>query len=152
VPSTECPAALGRALLYRAELGLDARAALNICERWEGHDGHLQPAHATHCKEGVLAQYTLQTLGEGLRGLSPAPAESESPLSSIPSLSSISSLSLVRLSLLPATRQRADSLCVGQCRRVFLLLHTGHVGGLYHYSHTHHARRERGSVETLSQK
>ena len=27
----------------------------------------------------------------------------------------------------------------------FLLLHTGHVGGLYHY-------RERGSVETLSQK
>jgi hypothetical protein len=22
----------------------------------------------------------------------------------------------------------------------FLLLHTGHVGGLYHYSHTHYAR------------
>lgn len=106
MPSAECPAALGRALLYRAELGLDARAALNICEQWEGRDGHPQPAHATHCKEGVLAQYTLQTLGEGLRGLLPAPAEGPSPLWSI------SSLLLVRASLGCLQHERGDdSLC-----------------------------------------
>jgi len=108
VPSTECPAALGRALLYRAELGLDALAALNICEEWEGHDGHPQPAHATHCKEGVLAQYTLQTLGEGLRGLLPAPAEGERFLSS---------LSIVRASLgCPQREMGTIRSVVGLCR------------------------------------
>jgi hypothetical protein len=75
VPSTECPAALGRALLYRAELGVDVGGALAICEDWRGVDGLAQPAQATRCKEGVVAQYALQTLGEGLRGLLPAPAD-----------------------------------------------------------------------------
>jgi hypothetical protein len=33
-------------------------------------------------------------------------------------------------------------LCAGHAPHavMFLLLHTGHGGGLYHYSHTHYAR------------